>query len=508
MRWRSFLDYLHKSGLEVLQEQSALPANAALQTGGVGAGGIGGGGLSGMRGLPGGYAIPGGTGAGGGGRFSGGGGIPGARSGGRAGGGGTGSESREASSDHPQGEASGGGSEYLAQKRAALFADLDKNPALQKEIGVLLSKENWSPKGRSAVLESMVNDAVRLGHTSLSQKVHSGFYGPVNSGAVARGVAAGEAEKEAKATADAIAKVRGGSDEVEMRTDQGQYNPAKGINEHKGRTGIRASSGEHYNYHDEAYSRRELAKKAEFDAAHGGGGGSRGGDGASDGPGGAVRQLQGSVAGIRKGAIGEALAAQLRYAGGVTGLDAEITSGGQPRFGRNRTGSHRHDDGKAGDMMLRDPKTGKLLDMSDPIDAARMKNYVTEAVRAGATGVGAARGYMGDRTLHIGGGKEASWGGAPWIADALREGSANRLSPAQVAAANNDRLNKALAKQTSAAKVEASAKVDVNVGGGNAIRSRAHGKGLFKAVETNRSSQMPHSSDKSAGSTDSAGGEE
>jgi hypothetical protein len=63
-------------------------------------------------------------------------------------------------------------------------------------------------------------------------------------------------------------------------------------------------------------------------------------------------------------------------------------------------------------------------------------------------------------------------------------------------------------RQTSAAEVEGSAKVDVNVGGGNPIRSRAHGKGLFKAVETNRSSQMPHSSDKTAGSIDSAGGEE
>jgi hypothetical protein len=39
-------------------------------------------------------------------------------------------------------------------------------------------------------------------------------------------------------------------------------------------------------------------------------------------------------------------------------------------------------------------------------------------------------------------------------------------------------------------------------------QSRPWRAGLFKPVETNRSSQMPHSSDKSAGSTDSAGGEE
>jgi hypothetical protein len=47
-------------------------------------------------------------------------------------------------------------------------------------------------------------------------------------------------------------------------------------------------------------------------------------------------------------------------------------------------------------------------------------------VRAGATGVGAGMGYMGPSTIHIGGGRRAYWGGAPWIRGALERGEAMR----------------------------------------------------------------------------------
>jgi hypothetical protein len=71
---------------------------------------------------------------------------------------------------------------------------------------------------------------------------------------------------------------------------------------------------------------------------------------------------------------------------------------------------------------LWDPAEKRYLDMRNPKDAERMKEYVKQAVRAGATGVGAGLGYMGPSTMHIGGGSATSWGGADWIERARREG--------------------------------------------------------------------------------------
>lgn len=145
-----------------------------------------------------------------------------------------------------------------------------------------------------------------------------------------------------------------------------------------------------------------------------------------DGTGGRVTESQGSKAAIRRGAITPELKAQLTRAGRATGLDVEVTSGGQPSHGPHRTGSHRHDHGRSADLVLRDAKTGRMLDMRNPADAARMAKFTEEAVRAGATGVGAGPGYMGYNTIHIGGGRPASWGGASWIRGAWERGMAAR----------------------------------------------------------------------------------
>lgn len=145
-----------------------------------------------------------------------------------------------------------------------------------------------------------------------------------------------------------------------------------------------------------------------------------------DGTGGRVTESQGTKAAIRRGAITPELRAQLTHAGRATGLDVEVTSGGQPSHGPNRTGSHRHDHGNAADLVLRDAKTGRMLDMRNPADAARMAKFTEEAVRAGATGVGAGLGYMGPHTIHIGGGRPAAWGGASWIRGAWERGMAAR----------------------------------------------------------------------------------
>lgn len=99
-----------------------------------------------------------------------------------------------------------------------------------------------------------------------------------------------------------------------------------------------------------------------------------------------------------------------RAATAVGNLKVEVFSGGQPRSGPNRVGSHRHDEGEAADIQLRDTMTGKLLDMRNPGDRMRMQQFITAAVAAGATGVGAAEGYMGPHGIHIGGGTPAAWG--------------------------------------------------------------------------------------------------
>jgi hypothetical protein len=145
-----------------------------------------------------------------------------------------------------------------------------------------------------------------------------------------------------------------------------------------------------------------------------------------DGTGGRVTESQGTVAAIRRGAITPELRRQLEHAGRATGLNVEVTSGGQPSHGPNRTGSHRHDHGNAADLVLRDARTGRMLDMRNPADAERMAKFTEEAVRAGATGVGAGLGYMGPHTIHIGGGRAATWGGASWIRGAWERGMARR----------------------------------------------------------------------------------
>jgi hypothetical protein len=69
-----------------------------------------------------------------------------------------------------------------------------------------------------------------------------------------------------------------------------------------------------------------------------------------------------------------------------------------------------------------------MLDMRIPADAERMAKFTEEAVRAGATGVGAGMGYMGAHTIHIGGGRATTWGGAPWIHGAWQRGMDRRGS--------------------------------------------------------------------------------
>lgn len=134
---------------------------------------------------------------------------------------------------------------------------------------------------------------------------------------------------------------------------------------------------------------------------------------------GSVEERQAELAGIRKQPISDQLRYVLQQAANAAGVKAVIYSGGQPSKdsgGGPRTGSTRHDNGNAADLWLE--KDGRKLSDTNPEDKAVMQKFVSAAVQAGATGVGAGHDYMGPSNIHVGFGRPATWGGADWISGA------------------------------------------------------------------------------------------
>ncbi len=90
------------------------------------------------------------------------------------------------------------------------------------------------------------------------------------------------------------------------------------------------------------------------------------------------------------------------------GAEFEVFSGGQDSTGPNRTGSHRHDDGNAGDGFFK--RNGKTLSWDNEGD----KPFITQILRnlkaSGVTGIGTGEGYMKPNSFHIGYGDPALWG--------------------------------------------------------------------------------------------------
>jgi hypothetical protein len=139
---------------------------------------------------------------------------------------------------------------------------------------------------------------------------------------------------------------------------------------------------------------------------------------------------------IRNKPISEELKRVLDAAAEAAGVDSiRITSGGQDRLGEGtrRTGSTRHDCGRAADLQcVIGANTLTFTDQSAP---PAILNFVTAAASAGASGIGAGVGYMGNRTIHVGFGTSANdhskltWGAggrsatAPqWLRDAANAG--------------------------------------------------------------------------------------
>lgn len=88
----------------------------------------------------------------------------------------------------------------------------------------------------------------------------------------------------------------------------------------------------------------------------------------------------------------------------VAGIDTvRVTSGGQPGSTGRRTGSTRHDLGRAADLMLF--IGGRVLRFTDDSAPDAVTTFVTASAARGATGIGAGVDYMGDATLHVGFGR-------------------------------------------------------------------------------------------------------
>jgi hypothetical protein len=139
---------------------------------------------------------------------------------------------------------------------------------------------------------------------------------------------------------------------------------------------------------------------------------------------------------IRNKPISEELKQVLEAAAQAAGVDTiRITSGGQDTLGQGtrRAGSTRHDRGRAADLQL--VVDGSTLSFTDQSAPPVVLAFVTAAAAAGANGIGAGVGYMGNRTIHVGFGtsvndhSKLTWGvggrsaNAPqWLRDAAAAG--------------------------------------------------------------------------------------
>jgi hypothetical protein len=139
---------------------------------------------------------------------------------------------------------------------------------------------------------------------------------------------------------------------------------------------------------------------------------------------------------IRNKPISAELKEVLDAAAQSAGVDTvRITSGGQDALGEGtrRTGSTRHDRGRAADLQL--VVGGSTLSFTDRSAPPAVLAFVTAAAAAGAIGIGAGVAYMGSQTIHVGFGtsvddrRKLTWGvrgssaTAPqWLRDAAQTG--------------------------------------------------------------------------------------
>lgn len=116
-----------------------------------------------------------------------------------------------------------------------------------------------------------------------------------------------------------------------------------------------------------------------------------------------VDQVQGSQAKTRRADISPKLYNLLNGVGSELNVHFEVYSGGQNEK-TGFTGSTRHDHGEAADVRAYVVENGKrrYLDQSNPADRKVWSQIVKLSRAGGATGIGAAEGYMGNGAMHIG----------------------------------------------------------------------------------------------------------
>lgn len=140
--------------------------------------------------------------------------------------------------------------------------------------------------------------------------------------------------------------------------------------------------------------------------------------------------------------ISSVLRAVLEAAADSAGIDTiSITSGGQDALGEGtrRTGSTRHDRGRAADLQC--SVGGKTLTFTNQAANPTIVNFLKAAAAAGASGIGAGTDYMGNSIIHVGFGmseadhSKLTWGrdgrsaNAPgWLRNACAEAWADPLA--------------------------------------------------------------------------------
>jgi hypothetical protein len=136
----------------------------------------------------------------------------------RGGGGGGGGGGEAAVTPGSSGDTNLTGNAFLASQRAAKIAEINANPQLKRDVLKMLQTEEGNVPGRTATMEALLNRTTMTG-TSVEKELHSGFYGPINRGALRGGLSA----RDAAISEKAFTAAAGGSNLIEGRTDQGTY---------------------------------------------------------------------------------------------------------------------------------------------------------------------------------------------------------------------------------------------------------------------------------------------
>ncbi|HEY2242747.1 MAG TPA: hypothetical protein VGH47_00815, partial [Xanthobacteraceae bacterium] len=111
-----------------------------------------------------------------------------------------------------------GGNAWIAQQRAGFAKEL-QDPNVRTQVAAMLHSED--PTAGPAAVESLMNRAA-FAHKTLSQMLHSGFYGPINRGELGGHIAALRRNPKLNAQMNRyIDQALAGSDVIKGHTDQG-----------------------------------------------------------------------------------------------------------------------------------------------------------------------------------------------------------------------------------------------------------------------------------------------